>query len=72
LLSFALEKANKADKQFVLETRGQTLSQEKIARLRDIFEKTGTIEHAKQQVNNLLNTSTERLHSLFKESNRYK
>jgi len=72
LLSFALEKANKSDKEFLLKTRGQKLKHDDITKLRDIFEKTGTVAHAKEQVNSLLHTSTNRLNSLFKEKNIYK
>jgi len=72
LLLYALEHASKDEKATLLKTRGKSLDQKTIETLRSIFEKTGSVDYAKKEINTLLDRSTKKLDKLLDNKNRYK
>lgn len=65
ILLYALEHATSNQKAFLLQTRGQELTDTDREELKTIFEETGAIEFVKDQVKMLLDNASAKIISLF-------
>lgn len=69
ILHHALQHAATVDRDYLIATRGKTLDQQAMKKLLDIFDRTWTIDFAKQEVNTRLDACMKQFDTIFPEKN---